>query len=58
MQNLADSTDHRETLNRMRGQLLNYLRSTQVNLAEGYKSKVQRMREAAAGEAGGKRSDQ
>lgn len=47
-QNLADAPEHRETLNRMRERMLTYLRSTQVNLAEGYKPKVQRLREAEA----------
>jgi arylsulfatase A-like enzyme len=47
-QNLADVPEHRETLNRLRERMLTYLRSTQVNLAEGYKPKVQRLREAEA----------
>jgi arylsulfatase A-like enzyme len=57
MHNLADAAEHRETLNRMRGQLVTHWRSSQVNLAEGYKPRVQRMREAAAGETGDKASD-
>lgn len=48
LNDLAASPDHEKTLNRMRERLLNHLRSTQVNLAEGYKSKVQRLREAEA----------
>jgi hypothetical protein len=48
MHNLVDVTEHQETLNRIRGQLLTHLRSTQVNLSEGYKPRVQRMREAEA----------
>lgn len=43
---LAQDSNHHETLNRMREKLLLHLRSTQVNLAEGYKPKVQRLREA------------
>lgn len=43
---LAQDSNHHETLNRMREKLLTHLRSTQVNLAEGYKPKVQRLREA------------
>jgi choline-sulfatase len=46
MHDLAKEPDHLTELNRMREQLLVFLRSTQVNAAEGYKSKVQRMREA------------
>ncbi|MCX6910553.1 MAG: sulfatase-like hydrolase/transferase [Verrucomicrobia bacterium] len=46
--NLAKDPAHRETLERMRGEMLLHLRSTQLNLAEGYKPKVQRMREAEA----------
>ncbi|MEP6670058.1 MAG: sulfatase-like hydrolase/transferase [Chthoniobacter sp.] len=45
--NLAASADHRETLQQMRERALTWLRSTQVNLAAGSKSKVQRVREAA-----------
>jgi arylsulfatase A-like enzyme len=48
MRNLAGVPENRETLNRMRERLLSHLRSTQVNLAEGGKPKVQRLREAAA----------
>ncbi|HWA97489.1 MAG TPA: sulfatase-like hydrolase/transferase [Pirellulales bacterium] len=44
MRNLAGRPEHRETTNRMRDKLLDHLRSTQVNLAEGYQSKVQRLR--------------
>ena len=46
MHDLAGASEHRDTLNEMRRQLLTHLRSTQVNYAEGYKSKVQRLREA------------
>lgn len=46
--NLAKSSSHEATLNLMRQKLLTHLRSTQVNLAEGSKSKVQRLREAEA----------
>jgi arylsulfatase A-like enzyme len=44
--NLAASTEHRETLQQMRERMLLHLRNTQINLAAGYKSKVQRLREA------------
>ncbi len=43
---LAVQPEHRDTLHLMREKLLTHLRSTQVNFAEGYKSKVQRLREA------------
>ena len=46
--NLAHAESHRDAANTIRQQLLTHLRSTQVNLAEGYKSKVQRLREASA----------
>jgi len=46
MNNLAAAPEQRETLHRMHEQVLMCLRSTEVNLAEGYKSKVQRLREA------------
>jgi arylsulfatase A-like enzyme len=46
MTNLAESAAHHATLNQMREKLLLHLRSTQVNLAAGSKSKVQRLREA------------
>ena len=46
--NLAAFPEHRETLNRMREHILTFLRSTLVNFAEGYKPKVQRLREADA----------
>lgn len=45
---LAETSEHRETLNTMREKLLTHLRSTQVNAAAGYKSKVKRLREAEA----------
>ena len=50
--NLAESSSHEATLNLMRQKLLTHLRSTQVNLAEGSKSKVQRLREAEAKKKG------
>ncbi|HRH96152.1 MAG TPA: sulfatase-like hydrolase/transferase [Prosthecobacter sp.] len=43
---LAEESEHRETLNAMREKLLTHLRSTQVNRSAGYKPKVQRLREA------------
>lgn len=46
--NLAPSAEHKDTLNHMRERMLGWLRSTQVNMAEGYKSKVKRLREAEA----------
>jgi len=45
---LTSDPQHRETLNTMREKLLTHLRSTQTNLSAGYKSKVQRLREAEA----------
>jgi arylsulfatase A-like enzyme len=48
MHDLASDPQHRETKNQMREKLLTHLRSTQVNAAAGYKSKVQRLREAEA----------
>lgn len=48
MNNLGHSEEHRSTSERMRRQLLTYLRTTQVNLAAGTKSKVQRLREEDA----------
>jgi arylsulfatase A-like enzyme len=45
--NLAGSAQHHEAFEKMRELALTWLRSTQVNLAEGSKSKVQRVREAA-----------
>lgn len=47
--NLAPEPAHQETLHHMRHLMLEALRSTQVNFAEGSKSKVQRMREAQNG---------
>ena len=44
---LAANPEHRELADQMRKRALTFLRSTQVNLAEGSKSKVQRTREAA-----------
>lgn len=46
--NLVGLAEHRDSLDRMRAQLLTHLRSTQVNFAEGYKPKVQRLREKEA----------
>ena len=46
MKNLAADAAHLATLNQMREGMLLHLRSTQTNLSEGYKSKVQRLREA------------
>lgn len=46
--NLAALPEHRETAHLMQGELLNYLRSTEVNLSQGYKGKVMRLREAEA----------
>jgi arylsulfatase A-like enzyme len=46
MHDLAGAPEHRGTLDRMRAHLLAHLRSTQVNLADGAKSKVKRLREA------------
>ncbi len=51
MNNLGHSEEHRSTSERMRRQLLTYLRTTQVNLAAGTKSKVQRLREEDAARA-------
>ncbi len=46
MNNLAESPQHAETLQRLRQQMLLHLRTAQLNYAEGYKPKVQRLREA------------
>ena len=46
MTNLAADPTHLATLNQMRESMLLQLRSSQTNLSEGYKSKVQRLREA------------
>jgi arylsulfatase A-like enzyme len=43
---LAKAPEHTDALNRSRAELLSHLRRTQVNLAEGYESKVQRLRKA------------
>lgn len=45
MTNLAELPEHAATLQHMREQMLLHLRSTQLNLSAGYKSKVQRLRE-------------
>ena len=39
-------------LNHMRERMLTQLRSTQLNLSEGYTSKVKRLREAEASKGG------
>lgn len=49
MHNLIDDPAHHEDACHMREQMLTFLRTTQVNLSEGYKSKVTRLREAEAG---------
>jgi arylsulfatase A-like enzyme len=46
MNNLAQLPESKDALHAMREKLLMHLRSTQVNHAEGYKNKVERMREA------------
>lgn len=48
MRDLAEAPEHRAALEGMRHKLLTFLRSTQVNYAEGSKSMVQRLREAEA----------
>ncbi len=49
--NLAGAAEHREPLGLMRGLALHHFRTSQVNFAEGSKSKVTRAREAAEKEA-------
>jgi arylsulfatase A-like enzyme len=46
LHNLAGEPAYRETLSHMREQMLTQLRSTQLNLSEGYIPKVQRLRAA------------
>ena len=46
MHNLADEPGHRGTLSHMRERMLTQLRSTQLNLSEGYIPKVKRLRAA------------
>ncbi len=46
MQNLADRPEHQTTLSHMRERMLTQLRSTQLNLAEGYIPKVKKLRDA------------
>ncbi|MDZ4849873.1 MAG: sulfatase-like hydrolase/transferase [Pirellulaceae bacterium] len=46
MHNLANQSEHQESLSHMREQMLTQIRSTQLNLSEGYTSKVQRLRAA------------
>jgi arylsulfatase A-like enzyme len=46
--NLAGNSEHRDTLSRMRDRMLTHLRSTQLNLSEGYVPKVQRLRDEEA----------
>lgn len=48
MDNLAAKPEHQATLQTMRQHMLVHLRSTQLNLSEGYKSKVERLREKEA----------
>ena len=48
MRNLAGSAEHRETLQHLRDAMLLHPRRTQLNLAEGCKSKVKRLREPDA----------
>jgi len=57
MSNLAADPAHLTKLNEMREGMLLHLRSTQTNLSEGYKSKVQRMREAEGKTARGKKKE-
>ena len=65
MHNLAPDPAHAGTLGRMRERMLTQLRSTQLNLSEGYVPKVKRLREAEAakgtapeGKAGKKKKKQ
>lgn len=46
LSDLANLPEHKDLLNEMREKLLLQLRASQVNFAEGYKNKVQRLREA------------
>jgi arylsulfatase A-like enzyme len=46
MHNLAAAPEHSDALHHMQAAMLTQLRSTQLNLSEGYKSKVKRLREA------------
>jgi hypothetical protein len=46
MTNLAANVGHHETLQRLHDAMLLHLRSTQLNLSAGYKSKAQRLRDA------------
>ncbi|MCW0220868.1 MAG: sulfatase-like hydrolase/transferase [Prosthecobacter sp.] len=46
MENLADKEEKREILQHMRDEMLLHLRSSQLNLSAGYKSKVKRLRAA------------
>lgn len=55
--NLADDPKHRDTLSRMRDEMLTQLRSMQSNLAEGYIPKVQRMRAEEAAKPGASPDD-
>jgi arylsulfatase A-like enzyme len=52
MHDLVADPQHSETLSQMRGKLLMHLRSTQLNLSEGYVGKVRRMREEEASKEG------
>lgn len=46
MRNLANVPEHAATLQQMRSQMLLHFRTAQLNYAEGYTPKVQRLREA------------
>jgi hypothetical protein len=52
MTNLAANVGHRETLQRLHDAVLLHLRSTPLNLSAGYKSKVQRLRDATKKSSG------
>ncbi len=55
MHNLAGESEYRETLSHMRERMLTQLRSSQLNLSEGYVPKVKRLR--AEDESKGKAAD-
>jgi arylsulfatase A-like enzyme len=57
MHNLADDPAQKPVLEQMRARMLTELRTTQVNLSEGYKSKVKRLREKASKEEKGKAAE-
>lgn len=52
LHNLAGDPAQKEVLEQMRARMLTELRITQVNLAEGYQSKVKRLREAESTKTG------